>query len=121
MSDQQNGQQGMARQHVPSQIHYSELPDMQPDETLFHEYNTYRREAGRLLGEGHEGKWVLIKGEIILGVFPNLEAALAEGYERYHRQGFYIHQILEYEPVLRIRGYNMPWPSRIDIPSSQTA
>ena len=47
--------------YEPPTIHYTELPAAQPDSQLYHEWNFYRREAGRLLAEGHEGHWVLIK------------------------------------------------------------
>ena len=35
-------------------IHYTELPEDTPDSPLYQEWNTYRREVGRLLAEGHE-------------------------------------------------------------------
>src|SRR5712671_3923260 len=48
----------------PSQrqtIHYTELPEDASEGRIAGEWNFYRREIGRLLAEGHEGRWVLIK------------------------------------------------------------
>jgi hypothetical protein len=92
-------------------IHYTELPEAKAGEALGREWNTYRREAGRLLAEGHDGKYVLIKEEMILGFFDSEDTARAEGSKRFPRQPFLVHQIREREPLLRIRGCNLPCPS----------
>src|SRR5262245_60921326 len=49
-----------AQQHM---IPYTELPEDTSGGRGAREWNLYRREAGRLLAEGHEGRWVLIQGE----------------------------------------------------------
>jgi len=82
-------------------IHYTELPPGQPGGQLEREWNTYRREAGRLLAEGLEGHHVLIKGEEIIGIYDTHEQALAEGYRRYARQPFFVHEVEEWERVIR--------------------
>ena len=41
-------------------IPHTELPAAKPCEELATEWNTYRREVGRLLAEGQDGKFVLI-------------------------------------------------------------
>jgi hypothetical protein len=84
-------------------IHYTELAEAPPDSPIATEWNFYRREVGRLLTEGHEGKWVLIKGEQMVGLYETHE-------EAYRMQcalivPVVIKQILKHEPVLRI-GYN---------------
>jgi hypothetical protein len=94
----------------PRTIHYTELPDPSPDSALFHEWNYYRREVGRLLAEGLEGKFVLIKGEEIIGLFESDEAAKMDAVTRFLMQSVLIHQIRSREPILRVRGYNLPWP-----------
>jgi hypothetical protein len=66
------------------------------------ERECYRREVGRLLAEGHEGKWVLVKGEAILGPFDTEEEALGVRAERFFGQPVLVQQILTREPVLRI-------------------
>ena len=92
----------------PPTIHYTELPEGRPGEPLALEWNTYRREVGRLLAEGQEGKFVLIKEETIIGLFDSWDAAYAAGLQRYLLEPLLVHQIQTREPILRLRGYNMP-------------
>src|SRR5947209_1504753 len=68
-----------ALQTIPS----TELPEPPPGDVLFHAWNCYRREAGRLLAEGHEGKFVLIKGEEIIGLWDTREEAPDVALQRY--------------------------------------
>jgi len=82
-------------------IHYTELAPARPDFPLYSEWETYRREVGRLLAEGHEGRWILIKGEEIIGIWDTEAEVLDEGYKRFLLQGFMIHQILTRERVIR--------------------
>jgi len=85
-------------------IHYTELAPARPDFPLYAEWETYRREVGRLLAEGHEGRWILIKGEEIIGIWDTEAEAHHEGIVRYYiprREGFLLHQILTRERVIR--------------------
>jgi hypothetical protein len=82
-------------------IHYTELPASQPDAPLHAEWETYRREVARLLAEGHEGRWVLLKGEEIIGIWDTHNEALSQGNRRYLHQAFLIHQIQTRERVIR--------------------
>jgi hypothetical protein len=88
----------------PRTIHYTELPPAKPGGALAVEWEFYRREAGRLLAEGHEGQWVLIKGEEIFGFFDSFEAGIDEAYRRfpYPRKPFLVHQIQTRERMLRV-------------------
>jgi hypothetical protein len=95
----------------PTTLHYTELAPMAPNSPLYHEWNVYRREVGRLLAEGHEGKFVLIKGEEMVGLFRGFEGGVGVGRAEYLLQPFLVQQVREREPVLRIRGYNLPCPS----------
>jgi len=55
----ESDQAGTKRQGPPPQrqtIHYTELPEDASESPIAREWNFYRREAGRLLAEGHEGK-----------------------------------------------------------------
>src|SRR5262245_8850172 len=79
-------------QELPD-IHHSELPAGDAASPLCREWNTYRREAGRLLAEGHEGKFILVHGETILGLFDTWDAAREAGLERFLLQPFLVHQI----------------------------
>jgi hypothetical protein len=90
-------------------IHYTELAEAKPGDVLAEEWNTYRREVGRLLAEGQDGRHVLIKGQEIIGLFDTSDAAYREGLKRYLREPFFVHPIRAEEPYLRIRGINYPW------------
>jgi hypothetical protein len=92
----------------PRGVHYTELPEAEPGSVLAAEWNTYRREVGRWLAEGLEGRHVLIKGESVIGMYATDEEARAAGYQRYLLQPFFAHEIRTEEPYLRIRGVNYP-------------
>jgi hypothetical protein len=84
---------------------------MAPTSPVSREWNTYRREVGRLLSEGHEGEFALIKGEEVVGLFPTFAEGIREGRARYQFQPFLVQQIREREPLLVIRGHSLPCPS----------
>lgn len=92
-------------------IHYSNLPETPINHALCREWNTYRSEVARLLANGNEGQWVLIKEQSIIGVFHSM--AEAESKVEKLEWPFLIRRIVEHEPVLRIRGYSLPWPNSI--------
>jgi len=94
-------------------IHYTQLADLPPDDVLFHEWNTYRRELPRLLQEGHERKFGLFKGDAVVGIFETDEEATAAGYAKFTSGSFMVRPILEYEPQLRVSWlwYNAQCPS----------
>jgi hypothetical protein len=95
----------------PRGVHYTELPEARPGQALAEEWNTYRREVGRLLAEGREGRHVLIKGNEIIGIFETWEEAYGTGVKRYLLGPFFVHTIRTEEPYLRVRGINYPWPN----------
>jgi hypothetical protein len=86
----------------PRTIPYTELPDGKPDSPINQEWNFYRREAGRLLAEGQEGRWLLIKGENIIGIWDTREEASEVARREYLMQPCLIQQIRSREPVLRL-------------------
>jgi hypothetical protein len=94
-------------------LHYTELPAPQPGSPLAREVEFYRREVGRLLAEGHEGKWVLIKGEEIIGIYDTEDAAMAEARERYlvPRQPCLVQKIQTYQRVSRVSCYLWSCPT----------
>ncbi|HEY1376520.1 MAG TPA: hypothetical protein VGF55_06980 [Gemmataceae bacterium] len=85
------------------------LPEALPGSPIAAEWNFYRRVVGRLLAEGHEGKWVLIKGEEIIGIWDRPEDADRVRLERYPTQPVLMKPILAREPVLRGGGYWRRW------------
>jgi hypothetical protein len=97
----------------PKGIHYTELPEAKPGDVLGREWNTYRRQVGRLLSEGRAGRFVLIKGEEILGIWDTHDEAATVGYQRFPGQPFFVHAIRAEEPYLRIRGVHLPWRTKI--------
>ncbi len=84
-------------------IHYSELPDLPPERVLARELATYKREAGRLIAEGHEGRWVLIKDDAVIGLWETMKAAADAGDRQLGRVPFMVRQVLTRERVLRQR------------------
>ena len=88
---------------------YTALADALPGSPIAVEWNFYRRVVGRLLAEGHEGQWVLIKGEEIIGVWDRAEDADRVRLERYPMQPVLMKSVLAREPVLRGGGYWRRW------------
>jgi hypothetical protein len=86
----------------PETLSYTELPESQPDSPIRREWDLYRREVGRLLAEGHEGHWLLIKGEEIIGIWDTQEEAKAVALARYLMQPCLIQQIRSREPLVRV-------------------
>jgi hypothetical protein len=85
-------------------IHYTELGPMEPG-LLVEEWDTYRREVGRLLAEGYEGRFVLIKGQTIIGIYDSWNEARAVALSRFLDEVTLTQQILTWEPVYRVRRY----------------
>jgi hypothetical protein len=76
-------------------------PPARPESALAAEWETYRREVGRLLAEGQEGKFALIKGDQIVGIYETWDAARQAGLQKYLSQPHMVRPILSREPVLR--------------------
>src|SRR5205814_1647250 len=93
---------GMAVNDKRRTIHWTELPEDTSGGPLATEANFYRCEVGRLLAEGHEGKWVLIKGEEIIGIWDTRQEAFAVADGRFLLQQVLVKQILEWEPLIRL-------------------
>ena len=89
----------------PTRIHYTELPPSQSGSQRKEEWETYRREVGRLIAEGYEGKCILIKNESIIGIYDTMDEAKDEGRRRYLLQGYLVHRIQTWERVYCARNY----------------
>jgi hypothetical protein len=92
-------------------IHFSELPESTPDSPIATEWNFYLTQVGRLLTEGHAGKWVLIKGEAIIGIWDAEEDADQVRLQKFSMQHVLLKQICVREPVLRGGGHFRSWRS----------
>lgn len=65
---------------------------------LKQELRIYEREKNNLLSEAR-GKFVLIKGDKVIGIYASQEDALAEGYKQFGNKEFLVKEISEIEPV----------------------
>jgi hypothetical protein len=52
--------------------------------------------------EKHENLFVLIKGEQMIGAFPDAESAYTEGISRFGMEPFLVKQVLRTEPISSI-------------------
>lgn len=67
-------------------------------EVLKEEWAFYNQKKEELL-RTHPGQFALIKGRELLGFYATRRAAYAEGVQRFGRECFLVHQILEIEPI----------------------
>jgi hypothetical protein len=67
-------------------------------ELLANELATYERHKSELV-KTHEGKFVLIHGDEISGIWDTYQDALSAGYKQFGMQPFFVKQILEIERV----------------------
>jgi hypothetical protein len=68
---------------------------------LRHEIRTYRRELPRLLAEGHEGRFVLIKGNEVLSVWDTFGDAHQAGRERFGMGEIFLAQPIDSRDLTR--------------------
>jgi len=101
---QEEVEQTGARPARPT-IHFTQLPDGPPNSPITAEWNLYRRIVGHLLAEGHEGKWLLIRNEQVIGIWDTEAEADAVRVEQFPLQPVMMKQILAHERILRI-GFN---------------
>jgi hypothetical protein len=85
-------------------ISIDELPVAVPGSRGAREWETYRREVRRLLAEGHEGRFVLIKDDNVVGIWDTQQQALDQAHQQFLMQDVLIHQILSREPL-----FQAPW------------
>lgn len=82
-------------------IHYTQLGPSAENSPLAAEWETYRRVVGDLLAAGHEGKYVVIKGSEVIGLWVTDREAHREGTNRFPGQPFLLHRVVEWEPINR--------------------
>ena len=76
---------------------------MRTDGWLAQELETYYTHKAELLTEA-EGKYVLIKGEQIVGIYETNEEAFAEGLRRFRMTGYLARKIHQGEQMIYIGG-----------------
>ncbi len=84
-------------------IHYSQMPEPPADSPTYREVKAFHRELPRLLAEGNEGKWALIKGDEIVGLYDTLDEGHRAGLDRFQFQPCILQPVREWQPVLRMR------------------
>ena len=77
----------------------SELPPAEPGSRIAEEWETYRREVGRLLAEGNEGRFALIKAGRIVGLFDTCDEARGVGARLFLLDPYLIQQVRGEEPL----------------------
>jgi hypothetical protein len=82
-------------------IFHTQLPEDLSFDVAAENWNVYRHEVGRLLAEGHEGRWVLIKERTIIGIWDTEAEVKAIAAQRYLLQPVLIHQVCLEEKVVR--------------------
>ena len=83
-------------------VHYSELTEDHSSDPAAGGWNVYVREVGRLIAEGHEGKWVVIAGDKLIGVYDTeREADLVTITEKLLSPPV-IKQVREQEPIRKL-------------------
>jgi hypothetical protein len=83
----------------PRTVHYSELGELPRDQPGAANWNLYLRDVGRLLAEGNEGRWALVAGGQLAGVWDTREEADRVRADRFPNQDVLLKQIRERESV----------------------
>jgi hypothetical protein len=83
-------------------IPWTQLPDAKADSPLYHEWNHYRSAVETLLAEGHEGRFVLIKGESIIGIWDTRAEAKGVALRKYLMEPCLIQEVRRHQPVVRL-------------------
>ena len=68
--------------------------------SLNRELETYRRELPNWLAQGMEGRFVLIHGDQVIGIWDQWDEALRQGYERFLHEPFLTKEIVQSEKPL---------------------
>ena len=66
------------------------------------EIAAYEREVTRMLAEGGEGRWVVIQGNDVIGVWDSLDDAVQAGDDRFGLLPFLVRQILQKRSIPRV-------------------
>jgi hypothetical protein len=82
-------------------IHFTQMAEPAPDSPIYREVQTFRRELPRLLAEGHEGKWALIQGSEIIGLYATLEEGYRLGRAKLLLQPFIVQPVRERQLLIR--------------------
>ena len=84
-------------------MHYTELPDLPPGHQFAREWAVYKRELPRWLAEGQEGRFVLIKGDEVIGLWDTWRETSNAGLAMFGNVPYMVHEIQECERIYRQR------------------
>ena len=82
-----------------------EVPDIPDGQPFAQEWQAFKREVGRLLREGHVGKFAAFKGDRLVGIWDTLLEAVWSGYEQAGDEECLVQEIQLY---VRLK----PWGNR---------
>lgn len=84
-----------------------QVPDISDGEPLACEWRTFKREIYRLIGEGHAGRFALVKGDELVRVYDTLQEADLNGRALFGSEPFLVQEIQLYLKTQRW-GYYRP-------------
>src|SRR2546421_471867 len=102
------GRCGESSMSEPSTVEV--LGDAPPGSPIKTEWDHFRPERPRLQAEGHEGRWLLVYGEEIVGLFDSFREARSVGTRRYGLGPMLVQQILRRYPTIRTGSYRRCLP-----------
>jgi hypothetical protein len=77
------------------------LPDLPNNQSGAAELKAFKREAPRLIAEGHKGRFALIKGDQVCSVWDTERDAIQAGRERFGQEPFTVEEVQWYVRRLR--------------------
>jgi hypothetical protein len=103
----------------PNQTHPSTVPQKNAQELLATELAAFERELPRLLSEGEDGRWVVIGGDEIAGLWDTFDDAIQAGYARFLTQPFLVQEVFSElrnarRPTQRTSSFSRPQRGRRD-------
>jgi hypothetical protein len=87
-----------------------QVPDIPEGEPLCQEWQTFKREVHRLVKEGKAGRYAVVKGDEVVGVWDTLTDAVCAGHDRFRGEPCLVQEIQLYVRPLRW-GYYKPCPA----------
>lgn len=94
---------------APPTLHWSELSADTAGGEFAREWTCYLTHVAQLLADGQEGRWIIIEGERILGIWDTEEAAQRARQQQLAKRPVLLRQIREREPMVRGGGYGRRW------------
>ncbi len=81
--------------------------NIQPVSSLDTQLSTFARRQPELLQAGHRGKWVLIYGGSVAGVYESRHQGLRRGYQRFGNVPFLVREVREASTPVAVRSVSV--------------